>query len=197
MAWLGAGGSRRARRRTSTRVKAIYLSASLLGDRVAEVTPLWPKAYLVSPFVAPDEFDRHAARALIWLKSRAMPMPDRASGVDALFAVSLAAETLAQPRALLSREYFIEQIEHMVGRSPLATAFPVSRAGSRAAIRVARELRVEDAVRAGRRLRKSRALVRARSPTDGEGDSMIARHDGRLTWSVVTLLVAVGGVRRR
>jgi hypothetical protein len=100
------------------------LSATLLGDRIADVTPLSPKGYLVSPFVAPDEFDRHAARGLIWLKSQAIPMPDRVSGVDALFAVSLVAETLAQPRAMLSREYFIEQIEHMVGRSPLATAFP-------------------------------------------------------------------------
>jgi hypothetical protein len=74
--------------------------------------------------VAPDEFERSAARALVWLKSQRVQTPDRASGVDAFFAASLAAETLTLPRAMMSREYFIEQIEHMVGRSPLSTAFP-------------------------------------------------------------------------
>ena len=53
------------------------------------------------------------------------PAPaDRRAAVNALFASIMVAEAVATPRALDSREYFIEQLEHKVGRSPQPSAYP-------------------------------------------------------------------------
>jgi hypothetical protein len=106
-------------------IARLVLSATLVGDGLGRLSSsVRSKAYLVDPFVAPDAFDRHAMRSLIWLKSRGLAEADRAVAVNTFFAVSLAADALGTPRAIESREYFVEQLEHMVGRSPLRSAYP-------------------------------------------------------------------------
>ncbi|MEO8682454.1 MAG: hypothetical protein ABI665_25625, partial [Vicinamibacterales bacterium] len=73
---------------------------------------------------APDEFERHAARSLGWMKATGITPADPRVAVNALFAVTLAADALSRPRTIGSREYFVETIEHMTSRSPYPTAYP-------------------------------------------------------------------------
>lgn len=106
-------------------VSQVYLSASLLGDAVATMAPaLRERAFLVDPFVPPDEFESHAARSLVWLKSRSLTTADRLVSVNAFFGITAVADAVGTPRALGSREYFVELVEHMVGRSPQRSAYP-------------------------------------------------------------------------
>ncbi len=103
----------------------VFLSASLAGDQVDDLpATVRDRAYLVSAAVAPDRFEQHAARGMAWLKERRVRVPDRQAAVNALFAVSVVADAVGTPRVLESREYFVEQIEHMVGRSPQRSAYP-------------------------------------------------------------------------
>jgi hypothetical protein len=107
------------------RAKTIYLSSSLLGDEARDVAQrLGPRARLVHPLVPPDDLDRHASRALIWLKANKLATADRQVAVNAMFAASLVGDSLSIPGALSSREYFVERIEHMASRSPMPSAYP-------------------------------------------------------------------------
>mgnify|MGYP003694227755 CR=1 FL=1 len=52
------------------KVTEIYLSSSLLGEDAVRVPePLRTRAVLAHPFVVPEEFDKHALRSLLWMKS--------------------------------------------------------------------------------------------------------------------------------
>ena len=103
----------------------VYLSSSLLGDEIVRLPePLRARAVLAHPFVAPDEFEKHAVRSLLWMKANGITPLDRSVAVNAFFAVVLAADALSRPRALGSREYFVETIEHMTNRSVHPTAYP-------------------------------------------------------------------------
>ena len=106
-------------------VTEVYLSSSLLGEEIVRLPePLRARAVLAHPFVAPDEFEKHAVRSLLWMKANGLKPLDRAVAVNAFFAVVLAADALSLPRALGSREYFVETIEHMTNRSVHPTAYP-------------------------------------------------------------------------
>ncbi len=106
-------------------VTTLYLSSSLLGEEAARLPrPLAARALLAHPFVPPDEFDRHAARSLGWMRASGLKPADRRVAVNAFFAVVVAADALNMPRTIGSREYFIERIEHMTGSSVNATAYP-------------------------------------------------------------------------
>jgi hypothetical protein len=106
-------------------VSEVYLSSTLLGDAALRLpAPLAERAVLAHPFVTPDEFDRHAARSLLWMSANGLRPADRRVAVNALFAVVLAADALTMPRTLGSRDYFVETIEHMAGRSLNPTAYP-------------------------------------------------------------------------
>lgn len=107
------------------RVTEVYLSSSLLGEEAVRLPePLRARAVLAHPFVAPDEFDKHAVRSLMWMKANNIKPLDRRVAVNAFFAIVLAAEALSLPRTLGSREYFVETIEHMTNRSVNPTAYP-------------------------------------------------------------------------
>ncbi len=108
-----------------TDVSELYLSSTLLGERTARLPgAIVARAVLAHPFVAPGEFDRHAARSLAWMKSVGLAPADRRVAVNALFAAVLVSDALGMPRTLGSREYFVETIEHMAGRSLNPTAYP-------------------------------------------------------------------------
>ena len=107
------------------KVTDLYLSSSLLGEDVLRVpAQLSTRAVVVHPFVPPDEFERNAARSLLWMKANGIQPADRRVAVNALFAVVLAADALNIPRTIGSREYFIERIEHMTTTSVSPTAYP-------------------------------------------------------------------------
>jgi len=105
-------------------IKQIYVSSSLLGEGGRRLpAALAARALLLSPFVPPDEFEQHAWRALVWLKANGIEAADRPVAVNALFAATLVADALSHPRTLISRDYFIERLEHMAARSPSRSAY--------------------------------------------------------------------------
>jgi len=98
-------------------ITRIYFSSSLIGDdRSVLSPPLLTKAFLLHPFVSPDDFNQHAWRTLAWLKTTGIDTHDRRASVNALFAATVVADALSLPRTLASRDYFVERIEHMIGR---------------------------------------------------------------------------------
>jgi hypothetical protein len=106
-------------------VKEIYVSSSLLGEEWRRLPKLLAaRALLLHPFVPPDELEQHAWRALAWMKANGIDAADRPVAVNALFAATLVADALSHPRTLVSREYFLERIEHMAARSPNRPALP-------------------------------------------------------------------------
>jgi hypothetical protein len=106
-------------------VDEIYLSSTLLGRDVKRVPPeLAARGVLLHPSVAPDDFERHAWRLLAWIKANGLAPADKRVAVNALFAATLVGDALNVPRTLDSREYFVERIEHMAGRSPSRSEYP-------------------------------------------------------------------------
>ena len=106
------------------RVERLYVSASLLGEKLNLPGAARGKSYVLDPFIAPDDFDKYAARGLAWIKRRGLAAPDRRAAIGALYAMTIVGDAMSMPRVLTSREYFVEQIEHMVGRSPQPSAYP-------------------------------------------------------------------------
>jgi len=110
---------------SDTRVKAIYLSSSLLGDEASDLAArVGGRAALAHPFVPPGDLDKHAWRTLVWLKTNKIAAADRHVAINAMLAASLTGDALSVPGTLASREYFIERIEHMASRSPIPSAYP-------------------------------------------------------------------------
>lgn len=129
VAWLGSGDrlglEALAELPDSAAPETVFLSSSLLSEAGVDVArTLGRRAALVHPFVAPGEFDAHARRGLFWMKVNGVVAPDRLVAVNTMFAVSLVASTLAMPRAISSREYFVERIEHMTSRALQPSAYP-------------------------------------------------------------------------
>ena len=106
-------------------ISQLFLSSTLLGDEVHRVpAPLVGRTVIAHPFVAPDRFEQHAARSLAWMTVNHLTPSDRQVATNALFAIVLAGDALNLPRTIASREYFIERIEHMAGKSLQPTAYP-------------------------------------------------------------------------
>lgn len=127
VAWLGSADviALGAEPETLAGLHDVYLSSTLLHDDVLRVPDaVASRAVLLHPFVSPDDLDRHAARALTWMRANGITPADRQVAVNTLFAATLAADALSVPRTLGSREYFIERIEHMAARTPNRSAYP-------------------------------------------------------------------------
>jgi cytochrome oxidase Cu insertion factor (SCO1/SenC/PrrC family) len=103
----------------------VYLSSTLLGSHASRVpTTVAARASLLHPMVSPEQFGAHAIRAAAWLKANQLTAPDPLAATNALFAAMLTSDALGHPRTLDSREYFVERIEHMAGRTPHRSTFP-------------------------------------------------------------------------
>ena len=104
---------------------AVYLSSTLLGaDLPRPPAALADRTLLLQAFVPAGELERHAWRALAWLKARGLADRSPQVAINALYAALLVAEALTHPKALVSREYFVEFIEGMAARSPNRSAYP-------------------------------------------------------------------------
>lgn len=113
------------------KASAVYLSSSLLGVQARQLpAALAEKALLLQSSVPPDEFDQHAWRGLAWMKANGLRPDDPEVAVNALFAASLTADALSHAPSLVSREFFVERIEHMTEVSPHRSAYPSVKFGS-------------------------------------------------------------------
>jgi hypothetical protein len=123
--WLDAADVRRVAAMVPASAPVVYLSSTLLGAGLDGPLPAFGRdTRLLHPFVPPDELDRHAWRALAWLQAKGLSTTPRQVAVNALVAAQVAADSLGRPRALDSREYFIEGIESMASRLPGRSAYP-------------------------------------------------------------------------
>jgi Cytochrome c len=103
----------------------IYLSASLgAGPKTAIPGTLAGRTFLAYPFLLPSEEHRQTERTRIWLKARRIAGPDERLQVDTFFAASLVGMAVKGMSTFLSRDYFIELVEHKTEYMVAPSAFP-------------------------------------------------------------------------
>ncbi len=123
--WLDAADAAIVLHTLPASLGAVYLSSSLLGaDLPRPPAALGDRTMLLQPFVPAGDLERHAWRALVWLKAKGLSGRSPQVAINALYAPLLVAEALTHPKALVSREYFVERIEAMAARSPNRSAYP-------------------------------------------------------------------------
>jgi hypothetical protein len=123
--WLAATDAAAALSAFAASAEAVYLSATLLGSEQPRVpAAIADRALLLQPFVAGAELDRHAGRALAWLRAKGLAAGSPRVAVNTLYAAVLAADALKHATSLASREYFVERVEAMASSSAIRPAYP-------------------------------------------------------------------------
>jgi hypothetical protein len=103
---------------------AIYLSASLQPALAAlQQHPLHQRFTLLTPYRA-DDTDRRTLRFRTWARLRKLPVSDLHLQSSSFLTVSLVGEALMHLRGNLSREYFLERIEHMMDNMINPSLYP-------------------------------------------------------------------------
>jgi hypothetical protein len=103
----------------------IYLSARLLPqDPDALSAELRAMAYMIDPFVPPETRHRQLLRFTVWARARQLPVVDERVMGNAYFAAMTTADAIRHIRGNLTREYFIERIEHMVDNALFHSVYP-------------------------------------------------------------------------
>jgi cytochrome c553 len=104
----------------------LYLSTTLFGTDAKDV-PLAAvdDVYFVSPQELPDKIDRLLLRSTGWLRAKRIYAPEhkRVQG-NAYFALKMAGGALKGLYGYFSREYLLEQIEHMVDNAIYLSVYP-------------------------------------------------------------------------
>lgn len=104
--------------------QALYLSSTLLPEPGAlPSAPAGTSIHLLHPYQLPGRETRQA-RFHIWARQAGVSLQDLRLQSDAYFAVTLAGEALMHIRGNLSREYFIERIEHMTDSMIYTSSYP-------------------------------------------------------------------------
>lgn len=97
---------------------SIYLSASLLAFQRPALPDAWlTKARLVSPFEPDAGQEQRLLGLKFWLRSKNIPLRDERIQANTYFAATLAGEVVTHMADNLTRDYFLERIEHMTGKS--------------------------------------------------------------------------------
>ena len=112
--------------------KQIYLSASMLGGDIARNPSFLGNNFnksldsirLVYPFELSNRKARHMQRTRLWLKSKNIALTDERVQASTYFAATVAGDTVSHLLSNFSRDYFIELVEHMVGRSLATSVYP-------------------------------------------------------------------------
>jgi len=126
LAKLGGWGDK------SNSPQQIYLSASMLGRELGSDPELLPKSLhkfkenirLIYPFKIPEKSARHLLRTKLWLRSKKIALTDERVQANTYFAANMAGDVLSHMFSHYSREYFIELVEHMIGRSLVTSVYP-------------------------------------------------------------------------
>ncbi len=103
----------------------IYLSASLLAMRRPPLPGSWLEhTRLAWPFAITPGWEEPLVRMKLWLRARNIPVGDERAQANAYFAASTVGEVLMEMVDNFSRDYLIERIEHMTGRSLFPSVYP-------------------------------------------------------------------------
>ncbi len=107
------------------KLRALFASATLGGDALAWLADdLRDKAYLISPYVLPEQRERTLARTLAWLRPRGIADGELRTRAESYLAVTLAADALRHMAGNFSRDYFLERVEHAAANSLSSALFP-------------------------------------------------------------------------
>lgn len=104
----------------------IYLSASLLAFRRPALPDAWlARARMVTPFEPDAGPEQRLPGLKFWLRAKNIPLRDERVQANTYFAATLAGDVVTHMADNLTRDYFLERIEHMTGKSsPSATLYP-------------------------------------------------------------------------
>lgn len=103
---------------------AIYLSATLQNDiSQLQQHPLHHRFTLLSPHQIPGD-ENNTFRFRTWARLRKLPVSDLHLQSSSFLAATLVGESLMHLRGNLSREYFIERIEHMMDNMINTSLYP-------------------------------------------------------------------------
>jgi hypothetical protein len=107
-----------------SRVEAVYLSATLVGDRPALAAGRGGRVRMVYPLDLPRSRAARLVRVERWLEKKGMALSDEQVQVNANFAIAVTADVVTHMSDLFSREVLVERIEHMVGNTVIPSVYP-------------------------------------------------------------------------
>lgn len=109
----------------------IYLSASMLGDQARDASlagkllhPSRDNLRLIYPYDLPEQSALHSQRIKRWLSARHIALTEERIQANTYFAAMVVGDSISHLLGHYSRDYFIERVEHMVGRSLLTSVYP-------------------------------------------------------------------------
>lgn len=117
---------------TATKITPqIYLSASMLGDQAKDASlagklslPSRDNLRLIYPYDLPEQSALHTQRIKRWLSAKHIVQTDELILSNTYLAAMVAGDSISHLLSHYSRDYFIERVEHMVGRSLVTSVYP-------------------------------------------------------------------------
>ena len=110
----------------------VFMSASMLGSDFVRDAGLLPKHLskikdsirLIYPYKIPKQSARFLLRTKLWLRAKKIAITDERVQANTYFVANMAGDTFSHLLSHYSRDYFIELIEHMIGRSLVTSVYP-------------------------------------------------------------------------
>jgi ABC-type branched-subunit amino acid transport system substrate-binding protein len=105
--------------------RRLYLSTTLYSKPDQVPVAARERVYFVHPYELPGKLTVLLARSTGWLRMKRIYAPtEQQVQANAFFSLKMAGGALAQMRGYFSREYFLEQIEHMVDNAFYTSVYP-------------------------------------------------------------------------
>ena len=104
---------------------ALYVSTSLYSDPATVPAAVREQVYFVQPYELSGKLNTLLARSTGWFRMKRIYDPaEREVQANAFFNLKMAGGALAQMSGFFSREYFLEQIEHMIDNAFYTSVYP-------------------------------------------------------------------------
>jgi len=110
----------------------IYLSASMMGSDLGRDANLLPEHLnkfknsirLIYPYRIPKQSFRFLLRTKVWLRAKKIAITDERVLANTYFVANMAGDAVSHLMSHYSTDYFIELVEHMIGRSLVTSVYP-------------------------------------------------------------------------
>ncbi len=110
----------------------VFFSASMMGSDLIRDSSLLPKHLskikgtirLIYPYKVPKQSSRFMLRTKVWFRGRKISLTHERVQANTYFVANMAGDTLSHLLSHYSKDYFIELIEHMIGRSLVTSVYP-------------------------------------------------------------------------
>jgi len=112
--------------------KQIYFSANMMGSDFERSSDFLPEHLnkhknnirLIYPYKVPKKSSRFLLRTKLWLRTKNIALTDVRVQANTYFVANMAGDAVGHLLSHYSRDYFIELIEHMIGRSLVTSVYP-------------------------------------------------------------------------